>query len=91
MAHEAGAVNGTWCFAPRAVLTVFSHCLCPLWVTSGPSQIPHVGVEVEGQTSQGHHALPLPWRWALMEALAAPWALLLEMMSPLASPLVILV
>lgn len=66
---------------------MFSHCQCPLWVTSAPSQIPHVGVEVEGQTSQGHHALPLPWRWALMEMrwLLPGHRLLLEMMSPLVS------
>lgn len=67
MAHEARAVNGTWCFPPRLVLTVVFSLQCPLWVTSVPSQIPHVGVEVEGQTSQGHHALPLPWRSDLME------------------------
>lgn len=58
MAHEAGTVNGTWCFPP------WGRVDCHFLSIGVPSQIPWLSVEVEDQTSQGHPALPLPQRWA---------------------------
>ena len=43
---------------------LFSHYSCPPLVTSAPSDISCLGMEVEDQTSQGHHELPLSQRWA---------------------------
>lgn len=86
MAHEAGAVNGTWCFQPRVVLAVvFS---LPVSSVGHQSPLPNPSCWCGGE---GPDQPRTPCTSFVLEmgsdgnALAAPWALLLEMMSPLVS------